>query len=479
MNTTYSDLRKCLVEVWQDNAFNGMGCLVHDKFIVTCFHILGSSSVKIEIKFPLLANDPDSYIAKRVLTFEKEDLAFLEIKGKPPESKPANLFRSKEIDEDIIAIFPPSSISTEATIFGKVDIERKEKRLIQLNIKNEYEKYLAPGLSGSPVWDNLHNSVIGIVEKHHGNLAFAISSDNIIKLLSILGDHQDKSLGVIDIIPSEDRIKLAKKEPVFLDDAINKIEIMGASLRSFWEPGNKIAEKLINRGTKGVSIDIYILSPTSYYIDKKSKAEESLKTLPEDVRPAVYKNLIQKSIFKFLDMKTLHNIETIRIWLYDEYPIWHMIVCDGVRGRISFYPGGEDAAKRPYYIIGGQTKGTLLEPLCLHLSQLKERSVECTWKGNWLLNRPNNNTPNANMTINFTERRGRFHAVFQGGGINCKLEGSSKVVQNTSYILQGIISDGKLKRGSFEFAMDDSFKSFTGTFTHKYGRKEECNGERV
>jgi hypothetical protein len=271
-------------------------------------------------------------------------------------------------------------------------------------------------------------------------------------------------LGLIDIVPPEERIELASEDPIFLTKAKSKIEIIGTSLNSFWKAGNRIVERLEKKGCEGIEVDVYLLNPNSFYTRQKSR--------DENVNPNDYKNKIKTSIYNFLEKKSDCHIEKMKIWLYDEYPIWHMIICDCEYGKISFYPKGEDAKSRPYYVFKGEKNQTLLEPLCLHLEQLKKRSIECTWRGSWIIHFVGSNSKE---TINLEEIDGTFSAKYAHGKNKGQIKGSSSIDQS-NYFLKGIWQRG-VQSTKFEFKMMDDFRFFDG-YIENNGQKETCKGCR-
>jgi hypothetical protein len=466
-NNHASNSSNCIVEVFEENIGNekqllGMGCLVSSELIITCNHIF-EQSVELYsflVDFPT-SKTKDCQRVEKIFTRDQDDIAILKLEGKPPNDVCPARFSSLE------SVPKGSEFKTYGTggwIVGSVVGMTDNRELIQLNAKSDFKVLVKGGISGSVVWiDNL-DSAIGIIKEIISNNQpiKAITSETILKTLSYFVNIDPNIVGVQRIISVDERRKSPRKDPSFFRNAKN-IKILGTSLRSFWEPDNLIVKRLIEEGMKGAKIEIFLLHQASNYAGIKAK--------DENVNEIDYRFSIKESIYKFYNIKHGYPYQ-MELLLYDEYPIWHMIICNCECGKISYYPKGDDAKNRPYYVFKQGQNQTLLEPLCLHLEQLKKRSIKCTWQGDWSINP-------SNMSINLKESDvvpGSFSSPFNNGSL------IGNINMNELKMFKYVLS-GEWKRGcdcaEFDFTMNDDFKSFHGCLKYEDGRKEECNGERI
>jgi V8-like Glu-specific endopeptidase len=180
MNGFADDLDNCVVEVFEGEKSKGMGCLIDNKLIITCNHIFDpNSNEKLSVNFLQLSDTKGQTRkgAKKVITFLKEDLAFLEINEElPKDSFPAKLsFKDDNDNHNFV------TCRHEGVIKGQIVKRVHNREKVQLSA-GSYENLIFEGLSGSPVLDEKLKSVIGIVRLvvDHDKFICAISSDKIL-----------------------------------------------------------------------------------------------------------------------------------------------------------------------------------------------------------------------------------------------------------------------------------------------------------
>lgn len=175
--------------------------------------------------------------------------------------------------------------------------------------------------------------------------------------------HRLAIIGIKKIIPPDKR---RTDEPNFLYEADTHIWILGTSLQTFWDTGNSFITHLGKVGRKNVAIDILLLNPESEFLSEKAIDEKKSKT--------EYRESIETSIEKFQNFKRDKGIRHMDLYLYDDFPIWHMLIIDRKFAKISYYPYGEDASTRPYYVFDKRGKYNILDPFIMYFEKLRKKS---------------------------------------------------------------------------------------------------------
>ncbi|NEO87045.1 MAG: trypsin-like peptidase domain-containing protein [Spirulina sp. SIO3F2] len=178
----------------------GAGFLVGDRYLMTCAHVvkkaLGSYkdaqmlfSIAIQVDFPLITEDKSERTAQVIVWRPKsaipslipsEDVAVLELNEPVPDYNDCDWVEITEPKGHTFSVcgFPKGSnegIWVKGEFFG-----RQGQGLIQMEPLKEGSRDIEQGFSGSPVWDEDENAVVGIavaVEKKKQDVikaAFAI-----------------------------------------------------------------------------------------------------------------------------------------------------------------------------------------------------------------------------------------------------------------------------------------------------------------
>ena len=182
----------------------------------------------------------------------------------------------------------------------------------------------------------------------------------------------DSAVGLKEIIPR--KIESIQKDPTFLLDAKDNIWILGTSLRTIFWNGNPFRKYLELAGKKNVMIKILLLNPKSEHVEQKAKEE----TLDE----VTYRSFIDISIRELINSKN-NGIPRMELYLYDEFPVWNMIIIDNIFAKISYFPTGKDGGEAPYYVFDGNGDFNLIKPFKIYLDKLIERSREVKYLFNW------------------------------------------------------------------------------------------------
>ena len=175
--------------------------------------------------------------------------------------------------------------------------------------------------------------------------------------------HRLSIIGIKKIEPKKADVISVK--PKFLLEADEHIRILGASLKTFWLGSNPFIDYLAQAGKRNVAITILLLNPESKNIEKARD---------ENILIDTYKNRIRDSISQFKAFKQKNRIGRMELYLYDDFPVWHMIIIDRKYAKISYYPYGKVSEGVPYYIFNNQGKYNLLEPFIIYFEKLQERS---------------------------------------------------------------------------------------------------------
>ena len=147
----------------------GAGVLVSARHVVTCAHVVASET--LEVSFPFL--DTQWRAGARILLVDPvpgDDVAVIELVAEPgaaalpPGARPARLAHSEDAAGHRYRAYgfpgrdgPPGGWSY-GTVAGRVGLSR-----LQLDRDPQRGYPVAPGFSGTPIWDDASAAVIGIV----------------------------------------------------------------------------------------------------------------------------------------------------------------------------------------------------------------------------------------------------------------------------------------------------------------------------
>ncbi len=170
--------------------------------------------------------------------------------------------------------------------------------------------------------------------------------------------------------------KLAlSKEPKFLLDATEQICILGSSLKTiFWDDNKKFLDYLAIAGKNNVMIKILLLKPTSKFVKEKANEEGN--------KEVEYRRNIEHSIWRFINFKKNKQIPRFDLFLYDEFPVWFIIIIDDKFAKISYFYD-KDAGEAPYYNFDNKGDYNLIKPFGIYLDKLAERSIKVRYLFDW------------------------------------------------------------------------------------------------
>jgi signal transduction histidine kinase len=179
----------------------GVGFLVTNRHILTCAHIVTGvfslpngtpdpPQANLDLDFPLLA--PDQILTARVSHWQPTtDIAGLELTSEPPsESKPVCLVTGSDLwGHSFRALGFPADYDQGVWASGVLRSRRADGWL-QIEDVKETGYLIAPGFSGSPVWDNVLGGVAGMIvaadTSRQVKAAFLIPTDVLVKIWPIL-----------------------------------------------------------------------------------------------------------------------------------------------------------------------------------------------------------------------------------------------------------------------------------------------------
>jgi hypothetical protein len=173
-----------------------------------------------------------------------------------------------------------------------------------------------------------------------------------------------KDVGIEEIIPRKS--ETLQRKPSFLLDANERICILGTSVRTYWNGDNPFLKCLAQAGKKGVTIQILLLDPESKYVRGQA--------LSENVADKTVKNWINDAIDELKRFKEVNAIKKMELCLYDEFPVWNMIIVDSRFAKINYYPYRRSGSTVPYYVLSDKGDYNLLLPFIIYFEQLRKRS---------------------------------------------------------------------------------------------------------
>lgn len=173
-----------------------------------------------------------------------------------------------------------------------------------------------------------------------------------------------KDVGIEEIIPRKS--ETLQRDPAFLLDAKERICILGTTVRTYWNGDNPFLNYLAQAGKKGVTIQILLLDPESKYVRGQA--------LSEDVTDDTVKSWINNAISELKRFKEVNEIKKMELCLYDEFPVWNMLIIDSRFAKINYYLYRKSGSTVPYYVLNDKGNYNLLPPFIIYFEQLRKRS---------------------------------------------------------------------------------------------------------
>ena len=178
----FNSHKNSIIRIFYQKDVVGIGFLVAEKYALTCAHVVGealliSSSIanipdgEIQVDFPL-ANSTEKIKATVVYWHPTsdlnsdliiEDIAVLKLEYLPSQAQPTRLILSENISKHPFKVFGcPQGVAFGVWATGVLS-EQNAKQWVQLEDTKVTGYAIAKGFSGSPVWDEQLQGVVGMV----------------------------------------------------------------------------------------------------------------------------------------------------------------------------------------------------------------------------------------------------------------------------------------------------------------------------
>ncbi len=205
------------------------------------------------------------------------------------------------------------------------------------------------------IYENHLNEIQELKETH----------ENLLNEIQELKENKPlQDVGIEEIIPRKS--ETLQRDPAFLLDAKERICILGTTVRTYWNGDNPFLNYLAQAGKKGVTIQISLLNPESKYVRGQA--------LSEDVTDDTVKSWINNAISELKRFKEVNEIKKMELCLYDEFPVWNMIIVDSRFAKINYYLYRKSGSTVPYYVLNDKGNYNLLPPFIIYFEQLRKRS---------------------------------------------------------------------------------------------------------
>ena len=184
----------------------GAGFLVSDKYILTCTHVvaialdisLGTSEMPtgtVKLDFPRV--DSKQQLTAKVVFWlpvnaasseSQEDIAVLKLENPcPDKAKPLELLPSEDVSKHEFAAFGFPRDTHGVWTFGILQ-RSNSKGWVQIEVKSENSYRLEEGFSGTPVWDENLQRVVGMAvaaekQRHDVKVAFIIPTKVLLEAI--------------------------------------------------------------------------------------------------------------------------------------------------------------------------------------------------------------------------------------------------------------------------------------------------------
>jgi S1-C subfamily serine protease len=190
---------------YQEKLAVGIGFLVSEQYAVTCAHVVAQAlqipsttptipEGEIKVDFPLL-NSTDKFSAtvvcwhpESVLDSDEaiEDIAVLKLERLPPSVQPTCLILSENLANSPFKVFGcPAGVPFGVWATGILS-EPNAKQWVQIEDTKVTGYAIEAGFSGSPVWDEQLQGVVGMVvaadrKREKAKVAFMIPMQTLVK----------------------------------------------------------------------------------------------------------------------------------------------------------------------------------------------------------------------------------------------------------------------------------------------------------
>ena len=229
-----------IVRLFYQEQVVGIGFLVSEQYALTCAHVVAEALLissttptipegEIKVDFPLL-NSTDKFSAtvvcwhpESVLDSEeaREDIAVLKLENLPPSVQPTRLILSENLSNNPFKVFGcPAGVPFGVWATGVLS-EQNAKQWFQLEDTKVTGYAIEAGFSGSPVWDEQLQGVVGMVvaadcKRETARVAFMIPTQILVKawsyLESIVIQAKERKEQVKPLLPAKKRFLEQQKK---------------------------------------------------------------------------------------------------------------------------------------------------------------------------------------------------------------------------------------------------------------------------
>ncbi|GAX34584.1 trypsin-like peptidase domain-containing protein [Nodularia sp. NIES-3585] len=201
----FNSHKNSIIRIFYQDDVVGIGFLVAEKYALTCAHVVGealfiSDSIanipdgEIQVDFPL-ANSTEKIKATVVHWHPTsdlnsdliiEDIAVLKLEHLPSQAQPTRLIVSENISKHPFKVFGcPQGVAFGVWATGVLS-EQNAKQWVQLEDTKVTGYAIAKGFSGSPVWDEQLQGVVGMVvaadsRREAAKVSFMIPIQTLVK----------------------------------------------------------------------------------------------------------------------------------------------------------------------------------------------------------------------------------------------------------------------------------------------------------
>uniref|UniRef100_UPI0030D800D9 S1 family peptidase n=1 Tax=Nodularia spumigena TaxID=70799 RepID=UPI0030D800D9 len=201
----FNSHKNSIIRIFYQKDVVGIGFLVAEKYALTCAHVVGealliSSSIanipdgEIQVDFPLANSTekikatvvywhPTSDLNSDVLI---EDIAVLKLEHLPSQAQVTKLILSENLSKHPFKVFGcPQGVAFGVWATGVLS-EQNAKQWVQLEDTKVTGYAIAKGFSGSPVWDEELQGVVGMVvaadtRREAARASFMIPNQTLVK----------------------------------------------------------------------------------------------------------------------------------------------------------------------------------------------------------------------------------------------------------------------------------------------------------
>lgn len=206
MNTIdFNTHKNSIIRIFYQEQVIGIGFLVAEQYALTCAHVVAEALLipsttpnlpkgEIQVDFPLV-NSTDKISAtvvgwhpESVLDSDEaiEDIAVLKLKRLPPSVQPTCPILSENLANNPFKVFGcPAGVPFGVWATG-ILLEQNAKQWFQLEDTKVTGYAIEAGFSGSPVWDEQLEGVVGMVvaadrKRETAKVAFMIPTQTLVK----------------------------------------------------------------------------------------------------------------------------------------------------------------------------------------------------------------------------------------------------------------------------------------------------------